>query len=133
SFDRLRSCAEIILVEAPGNGAVVNCPAARLIAVIEPRKRVRALFRVCAPRDRLAFHVRTQIAPLEISQFVLRAEVRRGQTWAAFQADDLHTRLAEFCSEDSAHRAHADDDDIRFFSCPHGSLPLWLRPFPLGL
>ena len=126
ALHRLRPRAEVVLVKAPRDRAVVDRAAACLIAVIQHRERIRARLRVRPPGDGLALRVRAQILPLEIAQFVLRLEIRGGEARAALQADHFHARFAKLRREYPARRAHADDDDIRFFGC-HGSCPP-LRP-----
>ena len=109
-------------MQAPRERAVVDGAAARLVAVIQNRHRVRAHARVRPPGDRLALPVRAKFLPLEIAQFVVRVEVRSGQARAALQANDFHARFAKLGREYPADRAHTDDDDICFFGC-HGSCP----------
>src|SRR2546426_4650612 len=102
-------------------------PTARLITIIQNRKWLRCRIGVRPPGHRLAFCVWTQILPLEVPQFVLRAEVRGGQPWATLEANDFHARFAKLGCEYSAYRAHSDNDDISLFSC-HSSCPLRYRP-----
>ena len=56
--DRMRPRAEVILVEAPRHGAVVDGAAARLIAVVLQRERSCPRIRVGPPRDGLTLDVR---------------------------------------------------------------------------
>src|SRR5580700_5774864 len=121
----MRPSAEIVLVHAPGEGAVVDSAAARLVAVIENCHWVRSGARIWPPGDGLALPVRAKILPLEISQFIVRVKVRGGEARAALEADDFHSRFSKLGCENTAHRAHADDDDICFFDC-HG------YPLPTG-
>src|SRR5262249_62134135 len=82
-----------------------------------------------ASLDGLALDVRTQILALEIAKFIVRVKVLSGKARPALEADDLHARLAEFGCEDTACRAHADDDNIGFFGCHGSHLPV-SRPWP---
>ena len=86
------------------------------------RLYARARIPVRPPGYGLAFCIWTQVLPLEVPQFVLRAEVRGSQTRSALQANDFHSCLAELCREYSACGAHTDDDDISLFGC-HSSCP----------
>ena len=109
-------------MHAPGKRAVVHRAAARLIAVIQDGHRVRAHAGIWPPGNWLALPVRAKLLPLEIAQLVVRVEVRSGKARAALEANDFHSRFAEFGRENSADRAHADNDDIRFFG-GHGLCP----------
>src|SRR5437899_11142088 len=97
----------------------MNSPATGLVAVIQARERIRALIRIPPPGDRLTLYIRPQVAPLEIAQLIVRTEVRRSQTRAALEANDLHARFAEFGREYPSRGSHTDNDDIRPFRC-HG-------------
>ena len=99
ALDRLRPRAEVVLVKAPRDRAVVDGAAARLVAVILHRDRVRARIRVRPPGDGLALDVRAQVLPLEVAQFVMRVEVCGRQTRAALQPNDFHARFAELGRE----------------------------------
>ena len=98
--------------------------AACLIAVILNRKRFRFRVRIRPPSDRLALYVRAQFLPLEVAQFIERAEVHGGQTRAALQTYDFHARFAQLGRQNSARRPHSDDDDISLFDCHGSALPL---------
>src|SRR5262244_1042572 len=118
-------------MQAPLYGAVVDGTAARLIAVVLHGDRSRRCVGIGPPGDGLTLDVRAQILALEIAQFIVRVEVLGGQARPALQADDLHARLAELGCEDTACRAHADDDNIGFFGC-HGSYPPVSPLWPAG-
>src|SRR6266403_5919162 len=122
----MRPRAEIVLVKAPRERAVVDGAAARLVAVVQDWERVRAHTGVRPPGDGHALRVRAQFLPLEVAQFIVRAEIRGLQTRAALQANDFHACLAEFGCEDPACRAHSDDDYISLFDCHGLSLPHWV-------
>ncbi len=110
-------------MKAPRERAVVDGAAAGLVAVVQNREWVRAHTIVLPPGDRHAFRVRAQFLPLEVAQFIVRAEVRGLKARAALQANDFHACLAEFGREDPACRAHSDDDNISLFDCHGLSLP----------
>jgi hypothetical protein len=44
-------------------------------------------------------HVRAQLLPLEVAQFIVRREVRGGETRAALQANHFHARFAKLGRE----------------------------------
>jgi len=122
ALNRVRARAEVVLVHAPGHGAVMDGAAAGLIAVILHRERRSAGIGVGPPGDGLAFDVGSQILALEIAQLVVRLEVLRGETRAALEPDHLHAGLAELGGEDAARSANADDHNIGFLDC-HGVTP----------
>src|SRR6266550_5420380 len=121
----MRPRAEIVLMKAPRERAVVDGAAARLVAIVQDWERVRAHIGVRPPGDRHAPRVRAQFLPLEVAQFIVRAEVRGLKTWAALQANDFHARLAEFGREDPACRDHSYNNDVSFFGCHGLPLPDW--------
>ena len=123
AINGLRPRAEIVLVKAPGDCAVVHGTAARLVAVIENRERIRARLRVRPPGDRLALRVRAQVLSLEVAQFIERAEVRSGQARPALQPNNLHACFAQLGRENPPCGAHTDDDDIGFFGGHRSCLP----------
>ena len=112
-------------MKAPRDGPIMDRPAAGLIAIVQNGKRLRGRVRTRAPGHRLALCVWTQILPLEVTQFVLTAEIRRAQARATLQANDFHSCFAKLGGEYSAYSAHTDDDDIRFFGCHN----LYLRVY----
>ena len=131
ALDRVRVRAEIVLMHAPRKRAVMDGPAAGLIAVIQNVHGVRARACVGTPRHRLALPVRAKILPLEVTQFIVRVEIRGAESRAALQANDLHSRLAQLSREDSSDRAHTNDHDICFLGCHCLSPPR--RAFGYGL
>src|SRR5258708_7551986 len=112
-------------MHAPGECAVVNCASACLIAVIQYAHRVRSHAGMGPPGDGLALPVWAKLLPLEVTQFIMRIEIRGAKARAALQANDFHSRFAKLGREDSPDRAHANNDDICFFGC-HG------YPLPIG-
>src|SRR6516164_9682293 len=105
---------------------------ARLVAVALRRNRRSARICVGAPGDGLALGMRTQILALEVTQFVLRAEILGREARAALEPDHAHSHFAQLGREDAAGRADADDHDISFFGC-HGSRSPLSSPVMRGL
>src|SRR5690242_292794 len=105
--------------------------AAGLIAVVENRHGMCGSIRVWPPSHRLALDIRPQILALEIAQFVMWLEVRRFQSRAALETDDLHARLGEFGGKNATGSSDTYDHQICFFGC-HSSALLTLWPVPEG-
>src|SRR5580704_17437897 len=107
-------------MHAPRHRAVMHGAAAGLVAVVLPRHWIGARIGVGPPGDRLALGVWAQVEPLEITQLVMRIEVRCLEARAALQADHLHAGLAELGRDNAAYGAGANDDDVSLLGC-HGS------------
>src|SRR5207248_4124710 len=88
--------------------------AAGLRAVIQRLHRRRTLARIGPPRHRLFFPVRAQILPLEITQLIMRFEIRSPEPRPAFQSQHFDSGFAEFGGEDAARTADTDDYRIGF-------------------
>src|SRR5438477_5265204 len=108
--------------------------AAGLRAVIQRLHRRCALARIRPPRHRLFFRVRAQILTLEITQLIMRFEIRSPEPRPTFQSENLHSGFAEFGGEDAARTADTDDYRIGFqtrhvrsFSWPSFSGLSWVR------
>src|ERR1035437_422548 len=121
----MRPRAEVVLVKAPRECAVMDGAATCLVAIIQNRERVRAYIRVRPPSDGMALHVGAQLLPLEVAQFIVRGEVRRGKPRTALQADDFHPGFARLGREYPSCRTNTDDDHSRLLNCHGSSLPLW--------
>src|SRR5262249_18895049 len=122
ALDGVRAHPEIILMEAPGDCAVVNRAATGLVAVALSWDRCRARPRIGPPRHRLALRIRTQVLTLEVAQLILGSEVLGAQPRAALERDHFHAGLAKLGRQNATGGASADDDDIGLFCC-HGSGP----------
>ena len=114
ALDGLRAGAEIVLVQAPRERAVVHGAAARLVAVVLVRGRVGARSCIGPPGDGRALDVGAQVLALEVAQLV-ELEVRGLEARAALEPDHLHAGLAELGRQHAAGGAHADDDHISLF------------------
>src|SRR5258705_11499332 len=112
-------------MEAPGDGTIVNCAPAGLVAVALSGDRGRTRPGVGPPGDRLTLRVRTQVLALEVAQLVLRRKILGAQPRAALERDHLHAGLAKLGRQNATDGASADDDDIGLFRCHGSSPPRW--------
>ena len=82
--------------------------------------------RIRPPRDRHPLWIGPQILALKVAKLVVRLEIGRLKTRAAFEPDDLDAGFAQLGREDTARSANADDHNIGFLD-GHGSAPLALE------
>src|SRR6202008_2305584 len=69
-LNRLRACTEIVLMQAPGERAVMDGAATRLMTVVLVRRGARLGAGIGPPGDRRLLDVRPQILALEVAQLI---------------------------------------------------------------
>src|SRR5713226_6087200 len=92
-----------------------------LIAIALGWDRRCARIGVRPPGHGLPLGVWAKILALEVPQLVLRAKILGRKTWAAFEPNHFHARLAKLGREDPSCCAYPDNDDIGFLD-RHGCI-----------